>query len=260
MTDSFDQQSLALLILTGTSRVCDRFTNLIRTADVHNRLAILSDPMIVVHPINPPPPLPVHSLSAHLVVTSPYGVSAAALAPFDKSTPAWAVGPSTAAALRALGLSNVQVGPADAQALAQRICSSCKPGDSVIYFSGEVTSFDLPAILQKNGIRCHKIITYRTTYLQQFSPKTCAIMNKAISHKIPAWLVIFSQKGALAVKQALQAEPLQTLQPALYGAGLSAHVIAPLCDLEFAGLVVAPQPRLSTLASLIASRCLDERA
>lgn len=101
--------------------------------------------------------------AAALLVTS---ANAVRHAPADvlrqlKHLPCHVVGPKTAAAARAAGLSVAETGAGDARQLAGSIAPSLA-GEAVVYLCGRVRSADFEAFLAEQGVKVLPIETYDT--------------------------------------------------------------------------------------------------
>ncbi|RVT83426.1 hypothetical protein DXV76_14410 [Rhodobacteraceae bacterium CCMM004] len=172
-----------LVLLTRPAAQSERFAEALRA-----RIGGAAD--IVVAPVmkivfRPAPPVPER---ATLVFTSENGVAAM---PDDAlaGRALWAVGPRTAAALRARGV-RCRDGGGDAVALAQALVAA-RPAGPVLHLAGVHTAGDVAGTLRRAGIPAER----HTVYDQVAEPLSAA-GQAALAGIAPVILPLFSPRSA----------------------------------------------------------------
>lgn len=137
-----------------------------------------------------------------LICTSPRAVQAIAEATSEAMLPPWrikrtyAVGPATAEALAALGLSSEKPLGGTAEALAEQIIQAPPTPLPLLFLCGNRRREVLPALLTAAGIAWQEQCVYETQVQTDV---------RLPAGTLPAWLVSFSPSGVAAL-QTLQAE------------------------------------------------------
>jgi len=172
-------------------------------------------------------------LCAGLIVTSPRAATALgrvfsghkALADEWTERPAYAVGPKTAARLRALGLRARGADTGTAEALAARIIED-DPDAPLLFLSGNRRRETLPKALRAAGVPFDELVVYETHARTD--------LDVPVSEKT-SWLVFFSPSGLQAVTRAedvdVQAHRLAAIGPTTAEALESeGHVVEAVAD------------------------------
>ncbi len=133
----------------------------------------------------PPQTLNLSTVQA-LVATSRNALRALAQSPGLSAAlqkPIYTVGPTTGADARALGFSDVRIGPASARDLAPVIAATAVPTrGQLLHLSGDKLAFDLAAALAPSGFIVERLTVYRSTPNLALQQQTIdAIANGAIN-------------------------------------------------------------------------------
>lgn len=167
---------------------------------------------------------------ACLIFTSETGVKAYARMDGRRDLPAWVVGPRTASAARAAGLS-LRTGPGDAAGLAREIIASEGPG-KLLYIRGKDVAFPLEETLISAGVSVEGQVAYEQ---RPVAPSAAAI--EAMTGDRLVIMPLFSVQGARRATQAFG----RCTAP-LVVATMSEAVSVASADLPAARRLVATRP------------------
>lgn len=151
-------------------------------AQGHN---VVVSPVIEIYPT--PTPLPAPAPIGALALTSANGARALAARLHDEdqrtlwqSRNAYAVGPQTAAALKALGWPQVHQADGTVEALADLIRASHAPDQgAILHIAGRHRAGDLARALAAQGLTCHMAMLYEAEAATQLSPAAQAALADA---------------------------------------------------------------------------------
>ncbi|MBK8197442.1 MAG: uroporphyrinogen-III synthase [Acidobacteria bacterium] len=129
----------------------------------------------------------------HLVFTSANGVSAIRSSGLPRTLRAWCVGPSTAAAARAAGFTDVVEGDGNADDLAARILAA-KPDGRLLHIANADAAGNLVAVLRAGGYDARFAAPYRTEAVPSLSAQALAVLEAG-----PALILLHSAKAAAAL-------------------------------------------------------------
>ncbi len=128
--------------------------------------AVMIEPLLrIVNRAVAPPPDSYHALA----FTSANGVRAFAALSGERAKPAYAVGGTTASALRSAGFADVRDAGGDAEILARLIAQSAGPGARVLHPSGAAVAGDLPGALGRAGITLENLVVYDAVAAERLS-------------------------------------------------------------------------------------------
>lgn len=183
-----------------------------------------------------------------LICTSPRAVEAlAAILPRypDRAaawqdTPAYAVGPRTAEALRALGLTPRGAESGTAEALAGRVVASTAP---LLFLAGSRRRDALPRALEARGVVFEELVVYETHLRTDLDLS---------GHAPLRWVVFFSPSGVAAARQARGLDG-----GAVRKAALGPTTAAALQGKGWAADAVAAAPRPEALADALRTADAD---
>lgn len=163
---------------------------------------VVMSPVIEIYPTETPLP-PRATDYAALALTSANGVHAlAAKLPAEprekqawQALPAFAVGPQTAAALKAYGWHHIGQAAGDVESLAALISSKVAPAENpILHVAGRDRAGNLQAALAAQNIACDLSMLYEAEAAAALSPAACAALAD-IEEPIDAVLV-YSQRSA----------------------------------------------------------------
>ncbi|MEC8246632.1 MAG: uroporphyrinogen-III synthase [Pseudomonadota bacterium] len=145
-----------------------------------------------------------------LAFTSANGVRAfGPFAPVARQMRAYAVGPQTAAALAAIGFTNVRIAGGDVVSLANTITDDCPEGP-ILHISGRDQAGDLVATLKAAGCAARRAVLYEARAATSLPPTAVvALRDKALDG-----VILYSKRSAeifyrLAGAASLDASVLQ---------------------------------------------------
>lgn len=214
-----------LIVLTRPLAQSRRFAKALRAA-LNGRSEIIVSPLTRLVFLDVPEfPQDVGGL----IFTSETGVKAYTRKTRRRDLPAWVVGPRTASAARAAGLT-VQVGPGDAAGLAQDIAASGGP-ERLLYVRGRDVAYPMEQTLVSAGITIMNWVAYE----QRAVPPT-GRAAVAMSGRLPVILPLFSVLGAQRAT------------------GAFADHTAPILIAAMSKAVAAASADLPTVRRLIAAR------
>ncbi|KRA00152.1 uroporphyrinogen III synthase [Mesorhizobium sp. Root157] len=159
----------------------------------------------------------------------------------------YAVGPKTAEAARAAGLSPVHEGPGDALALADQIATSFS--GALVYLCGQARFAGFEDRLGRAGVRVHPLESYDTVSLEYSSEAVC---DRLADRPVDA-LLLYSAKAAHAAGQLTARTELRHL---FEGAGffaLSERIASALGPNCGSAVRVASRPTEPALLALLAT-------
>ena len=127
-----------------------------------------------------------------LAFTSANGVRAfRPFAPVARQIPAYAVGPQTAAALAAIGFTNVHIAGGDVASLANTITDDCPEGP-ILHISGRDQAGDLVATLKAAGCAARRAVLYEARAATSLPPAAVvALRDKALDG-----VILYSKRSA----------------------------------------------------------------
>ncbi len=127
-----------------------------------------------------------------LAFTSANGVRAfQPFAPAVRHFPAYAVGPQTAAALAAIGFTNVHIAGGDVESLANSITDDCPEGP-ILHISGRDQAGDLVATLKAAGCAARRAVLYEARAATSLPPTAVvALRDKALDG-----VILYSKRSA----------------------------------------------------------------
>lgn len=156
---------------------------------------VTREPMLIVEPVQPLPPLELHDVQA-LIVTSRNAMRAlsdAGALPRLAHLPLLAVGPGTTAAARAAGVPRVLAGAGSAVDIVGLARGSLDPAaGALLHLSGEEVAFDLMPALTAAGFTVRRQIVYRTRARQHLSAAT----EQVLQHRAIDGVVLMSPRTA----------------------------------------------------------------
>ena len=113
----------------------------------------------------------------------------------DKNINCFCVGSATEKKARSMGFQNVISAEGNVRNLKELIIRNfSKENGKIIYFSGETISFNLDALLIKEGYSLDRVINYKTEHLQFFDEK----FIEKLKISIPDIVYIYSENSALS--------------------------------------------------------------
>ena len=127
-----------------------------------------------------------------LAFTSANGVRAfGPFAPVARQMRAYAVGPQTAAALAAIGFTNVHIAGGDVVSLANTITDDCPEGP-ILHISGRDQAGDLVATLKAAGCAARRAVLYEARAATSLPPTAVvALRDKALDG-----VILYSKRSA----------------------------------------------------------------
>ncbi len=173
---------------------------------------------------------------AALAFTSARGVEAFSRACLDRTRPVFAVGDATAGAAWDAGFTDVVSARADGAALADLILSR-RPNGVLLHPGAVEQAFDLVSALVAGGQAARGLAVYRTA----------AVEHRPVAAERAQAVLIHSPKAARALAGFASDLPIADI--AVFA--LSDACAAPLLDLGFASLAVAPFPTEAALLKLL---------
>jgi uroporphyrinogen-III synthase len=175
------------------------------------------------------------SRAGALAFTSRNAVTVFAAIRAERNLPVYATGQATAAAARKAGFERVASADGGIAELAELIIKQ-RPGVEVVWPGPLEPAGDLVALLAAGGVKASLQPIYESVAVGAAAPP-----------RIDAVLV-HSPKGGRAVAQVVDADLARTMA----AFAISSAAAAPLADLPFARVAVAPRPNETALLSLIA--------
>jgi uroporphyrinogen-III synthase len=164
-----------------------------------------------------------------------------------RALPVFAVGDRTAAAMRAVGFTDVTSARGDVGDLAALVATRCKPGGSLLYLAGADRSGDLAGMLSGRGFAVKTALIYRAVATGVLPPAALAAMAEGIGG-----VLHFSRRTSQAYVDLVRAGGLP--DTALTGPVhfcISARAAEPLIAAGAADAPIASEPTETALLALI---------
>jgi uroporphyrinogen-III synthase len=157
--------------------------------------------------MGPQRPIPSRPYQA-VLITSANGARALAQHPACEklsSRVAYAVGPQSRAAAAAAGFDKVVEAGGDVSAITKKVESELEPARGpLLYLSGEETSGDLEAVLQRRGFEVDRVIMYAAVPASHLPPQlTAMIKRRAIDG-----VLLYSRRTAKVWRRCISADGL----------------------------------------------------
>ena len=204
------------------------------------------DPILAIRPAELPPLAP-GSLGA-VVLTS--ASAAPALPSALHRLPLFAVGAATAAAVRAMGCTHVQVGPGDGAGLARLLIGNLPPtAGTILHLAGEEVRAGLAETLIAAGYAYRKVTAYVAVPTGAPAPTTVQALRDGMLDA----LLLHSPRSAACWADNVRTRGQETLLRRLLACCLSPATAQPLRDLPFAQLRVAARPDEAALFGCLAT-------
>ncbi len=173
-----------------------------------------------------------------VIFTSANGAKFFAELEDDRSLPAWCVGPSTAAAARDVGFTEVHESTGNAVRLAALIASTIAPPEKpMLHIANAAAKGDLQRELKMRRYRVKFVPLYRAGVAPTLDP----VIGKMLKDKVKAIVLVHSAKGANAFVTLTEGLPLSSL----ILVAISTPAAAPLIEagLSDAHIATAPNER-----------------
>lgn len=182
-----------------------------------------------------------------LAFTSRNGALAfAALSP-RRDVRAFAVGPATAEALREAGFQQVEEGPSDGAALAEKLAAALDPAAGhILHVSGDRVAFDIAAALVDRGFSAARAEVYRTEAVSGIPDQ----VRSALAQEQIAGVLLYSAAGVCGFHGLLQRAGFAGAALSLRVWCLSMAVAKQAADLGFQRVRAARTPREPDLFAL----------
>lgn len=238
------QEKTALVLLTRNQQDCETLAQELLKSDIES----ISMPLleIVFHPIDKN----IITTSDALIFTSRNAVTSLTTQYDDipKDTPAYAIGASTAAALKMAGFTRIDYSAtSSASNLATKVAKSRK--QNICYLRGRDIAFDISTQLNKQNpsATISEITTYSALPAKELSAHVLRnLKNKRITH-IP----LFSERTAKIFKQLLINQNLETSMDSTKCLCFSNKVLSSINDLNWYSTHTCPQPTMNNMIRLI---------
>lgn len=195
----------------------------------------LVDPLLAIRPLDPGP-IDFDPADA-VIVTSANAVQALRAVP--PSLPIYAVGESTAAAVRSKVGNAVRVGPGDGAGLAETIIEARQATGgphSVLHLRGAAVAADLETRLTAAGLRYRSVVVYEAVTADALAPST---VNAMRGRQLGA-VLLFSPRTARTFADLVIAADLGGALDGVDALCLSDNVAAAVRDLRWRSVRVAP--------------------
>jgi uroporphyrinogen-III synthase len=180
-----------------------------------------------------------------LAFTSANGVRIFAARSARRDLPAYAVGASTAGALRRAGFQTIRQSAGDAGALAELIERS--GADSILHLSGRAVARDLAALLAPAGIEVDRAVLYDARPIAALPPDLAgALYACTIGH-----VLFFSARTAAIFGTLVGAAGLTEMVGSISAYCFSAEVAAQAARLPWKRVAVAERPTTASLVALL---------
>jgi uroporphyrinogen-III synthase len=157
--------------------------------------------------MGPQRPIPHRSYQA-VLITSANGARALAQHPAREkllSRVAYAVGPQSRAAAAASGFERVVEAGGDVNAIIDKVRSELEPGRGpLLYLSGEETSGDLEAVLQRRGFEVDRVIMYAAVPAVHLPPPVTAMIKRGTIDGV----LLYSRRTAKVWRKCILADGL----------------------------------------------------
>lgn len=120
---------------------------------------------------------------------------------------AYAVGPQSRAAAAASGFERVAEAGGDVNAIIDKVKSELEPGRGpLLYLSGEETSGDLEAVLQRRGFEVDRVIMYAAVPAAHLPPPVTAMIKRGAIDGV----LLYSLRTAKVWRKCISADGLDT--------------------------------------------------
>ncbi len=179
-----------------------------------------------------------------LAVTSANGARAIAERSSVRDLPAFAVGETTAAALKAEGFADVRAAGGELESLAALIAETCRPGARVYHPAGRDRAGDLAGRLAQAGISATVETLYAAEAATRLPPAAEAFFT---SDEPDRWASFFSQRTAKIFVDLLIAAGLEDRAADVGAVALSEAAAEPLHCLSWRAVAVAPHTSQTAL-------------
>jgi uroporphyrinogen-III synthase len=209
------------------------------------RYAVLVEPMLEIVPLKPA--LPQVGSCTALAFTSANGVHAFAELSPERALPAYAVGESTASALKTAGFRDIREASGDAAGVAALICSTLGNNGPVLHASGRAVARDLAALLEPAGIVVQRIALYDAAPAQSLSKDLVSALYARTIDSV----LFFSARTARTFGTLVMKSGLGSMVSASTALCLSEAVAAEARALPWRAVAVAEQPTAGSLLSLL---------
>ncbi len=189
---------------------------------------------------NPSVELPSPDDFSGIIFTSANGARFYAQRETDRELPAWCVGPTTAAAAREVGFTEVHQSTGNAVRLAALIASTIAPPEKpLLHIANAAAKGDLQRELKMRRYRVKFVPLYQADTAPELDPKVHDILVQAV----PAIVLVHSAKGAAAFAELARDLPVA----ALTAVAISRPAAAPLVELGLGDVHIAVAPNENAL-------------
>jgi uroporphyrinogen-III synthase len=208
---------------------------------------VISEPLLQIA-ILPGADTPTDSLQG-LVLTSANGARAAAARIRNRTLKAFAVGPTTAAELRANGFTNISVSTGNGVPdLVKHITAEARADEGpLLHVTSAHTAGDLSGTLARHGFQVRILEAYTSTAADQLSAETAAALSAG---RIDA-AMFFSPRTAGTFSALIQAAGLAAHCKSITALALSENVAKSLHPLIFRKLLVAETTGTGAMLDLL---------
>lgn len=209
----------------------------------HHGIGSIIAPVIRIEP----KPVTLGEKPDALLVTSRH--AAHALPEAWRDLPVFCVGVATADSVRQQGYTTLVEGSSDGLALLSPITAALRPGQRLLYLSGDEVRHDFAALLAAHGIAVERMVAYETVPCQSFPPALrLALANGEISG-----VAFFSPHSARLGCGLLKEEEFTDMPPRIDAFCLSLAVAQEAAELPWRSLQVSHSPTREAMVAMIAA-------
>jgi uroporphyrinogen-III synthase len=184
-----------------------------------------------------------------LLFTSANGVRAFARQSKRRDIAAFAVGPATGAAARAVGFTRIDIAEGDVAALTAHVRHALRPeAGAIVHVSGSDVAGDLAGDLERTGYKVKRAVIYEAAARDRLPLEVVSGLTSGTIDGV----LLFSPRTAQIFVDLIQKAGLGSHVRSLVAFCLAGSVAAALQPLSFGQILVADQPHQAALIDLLA--------